>query len=109
MPVEKTTFVVYSTLMSPPTCLAGLAAPTVATRMTVLTLSVIDTLASGCVAAVDTSAREDAQTFAAWLAGESTTGTCNNEHTMKDFEKNIKIVCQFTIIALYDVTFRAPM
>ena len=58
-----------------PTCLARCAVPEVSTRMSVSTDSAVETVASGGVTSLGTSAGEDARSLTVRRAGEPTTGT----------------------------------
>ena len=62
-----------------PTCLARYATPAVSTRRSVSTGSAVETLASGGVTSLGTSAGEDARTLTVRRAGEPTTGSYNNK------------------------------
>ena len=61
-----------------PTCLTRSAVPAVSTRMSVFTYSTDETLASGGVTSLGTSAGEDARTLTVRPSGEPTTGSYNN-------------------------------
>ena len=62
-----------------PTCLARCAVPAVSPRSSVYTGSTVETLASGGVTSLGTSAWEDARTLTVRRAGEPTTGSYNNK------------------------------
>ena len=88
---EKTTSAWMLTFMSPPTCLTGRAAPLIVIWMIVFTPSTVETVASGGVTSLGTSAGEDARTLTVRRAGEPTTGSCNRERIIFQPKTNINV------------------
>ena len=77
--------------MSPPTCLTARAAPLIVIWMIVFTPSTVETVASGGVTSLGTSAGEDARTLIVRRAGEPTMGSCNRERIVYHHNTNINV------------------